>query len=77
MQVAGLACVVAAGLACPAASHADVQVKLREGRMTIEAANVSIAEILDRVAKNTGMKVIYDGPPPTQNVKVSLTERRQ
>jgi hypothetical protein len=76
MRVVGvLTCVAVAGLGCPAASHADVQVKLRDGRMTIEATNVSIAEILDRVAKNTGMKVIYDGPPPTQNVKVSLTER--
>jgi hypothetical protein len=59
----------------PCAAVADVQVKLHDGRMTVEAANASVADILDRIAKSTGMKVIYDGPPPMQSIKVSLTER--
>jgi hypothetical protein len=73
MRVAFMAGVLAAVSVSTGA--AEVQIKVREGRMTVEAANVSIAEILDRLSKHTGMKVIYDGPPPTQNVKVSLTER--
>jgi hypothetical protein len=64
-----------AALAVPCVCTADVQIKMHDGRMAIEAANASLAEVLDRVSKNTGMKVIYDGAPPTQTIKVSLTER--
>jgi hypothetical protein len=66
--------VVAAAM-LPCVCAADVQIKIRDGRMAIEAANASVAEILDRVSKHTGMKVIYDGTPPAQTIKVSLTER--
>jgi hypothetical protein len=73
MRLGALVSVLAA-VSVPAAA-ADMQIKMHDGRMAIEAANVSIAEILDRLSKQTGMKLIYDGPPPTQNIKVSLTYR--
>src|SRR5438105_2948200 len=57
------------------AGAAEVQVKVHDGRMAIEAVNVPLREIIDRVASRTGMRVIYDGDPPQQVVKVSLTER--
>jgi hypothetical protein len=66
---------VLAAAMLPSVGAADVQVKLREGRMAIEATNASVADVLDHISKHTGMKVIYDGAPPTQNIKVSLTER--
>lgn len=58
-----------------AAPAADVQLKVRNGQMAIEAVNVSLRDVIDRVASRTGMRVIYDGNPPEQLVKVSLTER--
>jgi hypothetical protein len=57
------------------AGAAEVQVKVRDGRMAIEAVNVPLREVIDRVANRTGMRVIYDGDPPQQLVKVSLSER--
>src|SRR5258708_14296631 len=62
-------------LAGAVAAPSDVQVKIHDGRMAIEAVNVSLPAVIDRVASRTGMKVIYDGTPPEQVIKVSLTER--
>src|SRR5215213_5249686 len=62
-------------LTANAGVHADVQVKLRGGRMTVVAQNVPLHAVLDRMASQTGMKIIYDGPPPQQMVKLSLSER--
>jgi hypothetical protein len=73
MRVTLLASVLA--IASVSAAQAEVQIKVHDGRMAIEAKDASVAEILDHVAKQTGMKVIYDGLPPSQHVKVSLTER--
>jgi hypothetical protein len=73
MRVTLLAAVLVGAIA--SAAHGEVQIKVHDGRMAIEAKDASVAEILDRLAKQTGMKVIYDGQPPSQRVKVSLTER--
>jgi hypothetical protein len=58
-----------------AAASADVKVSLHEGRMDILATRVSIADILDRVARQTGMKIIYDGPRPQKMLTKSVTNR--
>jgi hypothetical protein len=55
-----------------ATARADVRVAVHDGRMDILATRVSIAEILDRVASQTGMKVIYDGPRPQKVITKSV-----
>jgi hypothetical protein len=69
-----LLAVVLAAVAQPA-SAPGVQVDLAAGRMSIKATNASIPEILAQVATQTGMKVIYDGPPPHQRLKLALSDR--
>ena len=56
----------AALLAAPA--FADVQVALRDGRVDVAARSAPLAEVLDRLARQTQMQVTYEGAPPRQLV---------
>jgi hypothetical protein len=69
LNVTSVFCLVAA------AASADVKVRLHDGQMDILATRVSISEILDRIATQTGMKVIYDGPRPQKMLTKSVTNR--
>src|SRR5207245_46545 len=44
-------------------------------RVDVRADAAPLAEVLDRLAKQTGMKVIYDGAPPRQMISVALQGR--
>jgi hypothetical protein len=48
------------------------EVKLVGGRVLIEAKAVSVAEVLDRLARATGMKVVYEGAPPSDRLTASI-----
>ena len=61
-------------IALPAAA-AEVNVRVAEGRVDVAANAAPVAEVLDRLSKQTGMKVIYDGPVPRQVISVSLSRR--
>ena len=67
----GVAFLVA--LALP--GRAEVTVRAAAGRVDITANASPLAEVLDRLAKQTGMKVVYEGPAPRQLVTVSLLGR--
>ena len=54
---------------------ADVNVRVVEGQVEMTASAAPVAEVLDRLAKQTGMKVVYEGPAPRQLVSVSLRGR--
>ena len=58
---------VLALLLLPLGGVDDVRVALTAGRLDV-AARAPLSEILDRIARQTGMKVVYDGPPPRQVV---------
>jgi hypothetical protein len=61
-------------LALPA-SAVEVSVRVTDGRVDLSATAAPIADVLDRLSKQTGMKVVYEGPAPRQLVTVSLHGR--
>jgi hypothetical protein len=58
-----------------AAARADVDVRLVEGKVDLHARSAPLSEILDRLGRLTGMKVVYEGPPPRQSLTVTLQDR--
>jgi len=73
MQVA--LCGLALLLAAAPPLRADVTVRVTGGRIDIIANAAPLSEVLDRLARQTGMKVVYDGTAPRQLVSVSLVGR--
>jgi hypothetical protein len=61
-------------LGCPAL-HAEVEVRLTGERVSIRAASAPLAEVLDRLARTTGMRVVYDGAVPRQMLTATLEDR--
>ena len=67
------ALVVVALAAAPAA--AEVVVRVSGGRVDLTATAAPLADVLDRLARQTGMKVVYEGAAPRQLVTLSLHGR--
>ena len=57
------------------ASAVEVSVRVTDGRVDLAATAAPMADVLDRLSKQTGMKVVYEGPAPRQLVTVSLHGR--
>jgi hypothetical protein len=56
--------------------QADVTVRMTAaGRVDIAARSAPLSEILGHLARQSGMRVLYDGPEPRQLVTVSLSGR--
>jgi hypothetical protein len=72
MRVASVAVLLALATA-PAA--AEVTVRVSGGQVDLTATAAPLAEVLDRLARQTGMKVVYEGAAPRQLVTVSLHGR--
>jgi hypothetical protein len=53
----------------------EVAVRVSGGRVDLTATAAPLADVLDRLARQTGMKVVYEGPAPRQLVTVSLHGR--
>jgi hypothetical protein len=70
-KVAGLALAVVLG-ARPGGTETDVR-KAAGDKLDVRATAAPISEVLDRIARETGMKVTYDGAPPRARVSVTLT----
>ena len=71
-----LALVTAAVLVAAPLAHAGVDIRPGDGgRLTVRADAAPLSDILDRLAKQTGMKVVYDGAPPRQLVTATLENR--
>jgi hypothetical protein len=56
-------------------SASDVSVRVTDGRVDLSATAAPIADVLERLSRQTGMKVVYEGPAPRQLVTVSLHGR--
>ena len=67
------ALVVVALAAAPAT--AEVVVRVSGGHVDLTATAAPLAEVLDRLARQTGMKVVYEGAAPRQLVTLSLHGR--
>ena len=59
------------GLILATAAHSgEVDVRISDaGRVSLRVTSAPLSEILDRLARQTGMKVIYDGAPPRTVVR--------
>jgi hypothetical protein len=61
--------------AAPIASP-DVTVRLSgDGRVDVRATTAPLPEVLDHLSRQTGMKVIYDGPVPRPLLTLTLERR--
>jgi len=69
--------VLALALMAAAASevHAGVDVHAAGGRVDVRATAAPLAEVLDRLSKQIGMKVVFEGPPERQLVTATLVGR--
>jgi hypothetical protein len=47
---------------------ADLEVRATGGQVSVRARGIPLARILERLGKETGMKVIYEAAPPSQIV---------
>jgi hypothetical protein len=52
-----------------------VEVRLTGERVSIRAASAPLAEVLERLARTTGMRVVYDGAVPRQTLTATLEDR--
>lgn len=60
-------------LSKPAA--ADIKIQQAGEHLTLRTVAAPLSEVLDRLAHQTGMKVLYEGAPPRQAVTVALERR--
>lgn len=56
--------VLAFAVTAPSAWAGEVTVTVAPGRITLAATATPVSDVLDQLARKTGMKVIYDGAPP-------------
>jgi hypothetical protein len=68
--LAGAALLLLAGTA-----PAEVDVRATAGLVTVRARSAPLSEVLDRIARQTGMKVVYEGPAPRPMVNAVLENR--
>ena len=61
--------------ACASPASAAVAVQAVEGKVDVTATAAPLAEVLDHLARQTGMKIVYEGPAPRQLVTLSLSDR--
>jgi len=59
------------------ASHLAAEVEIRQSgdRVSLMAVSAPAAEILDRLARHTGMRIVYDAQPPRQLITTRLEQR--
>ncbi|HXB55094.1 MAG TPA: DUF4974 domain-containing protein [Vicinamibacteria bacterium] len=54
---------------------AEVDIHSAGGRVDLRVSTAPLSDVLDRLSRETGTKVVYEGPPPRQLVSVSLQKR--
>jgi len=64
---------VAVGLLGVRQAGAQTEVRRAGDRLDVRATTSPLSEVLDRLARETGMKVSYDGPPPRGRISVALS----
>jgi hypothetical protein len=56
-------------------ASAEVMVRVSGDRVDLRVTAAPLADVLDSLGRQTGMKVVYEGPPPRQTVTVTLEDR--
>lgn len=72
----GAVALLALALAAPAKANSVVVRHAPNGRIDVDARNAPLADILDRIAQKTGMKLVYEGQAPRQRITLTLRARR-
>jgi hypothetical protein len=70
---APLATLMAVAIASPGMAAVDVRVSGQS--VDVQASNAPLSEVLDRLSRQTQMKIVYDGTPPRQTVTLDLRGR--
>jgi hypothetical protein len=70
----GAVLLLALGLLAPAA-RAEVVVRVTGERVDVDATAAPLADVLDRLAGQTGMEIVYEGARPRQRVTLALQGR--
>ncbi len=70
---ATLAALTALAIATPGLAAVDVHVSGQA--VDVQASNAPLSEVLDRLSRQTQMKIVYDGTPPRQTVTLDLRGR--
>jgi hypothetical protein len=52
-----------------------VKVHVAGGLVDVEARATALSEVLAQLAEATGMRVVYEGPPPRQRITINLKQR--
>ena len=66
--------IVALTLIAPMA-RAEVVVRVSQELVDVTATAAPLADVLDHLARQTGMEIVYDGKPPRQKVTLALQGR--
>src|SRR5262245_33373006 len=67
------ALLTALAIATPGMAAVDVRVTGQS--VDIQASNAPLSEVLERLSRQTRMKVVYDGAPPRQTITLDLRGR--
>lgn len=54
---------------------AEVEIRVAGDRVSLHAVSAPVSEILDSLARHTGMRLIYDAPRPRQALSATLENR--
>jgi hypothetical protein len=68
-----VAALTAAAVLLARVGAAQTEVRRAGDKLDVRATAASISEVLDRIARETGMKVSYDGPLPRARISMSVT----
>jgi hypothetical protein len=55
----------------------QAQVQVADGHIQISATTTPLSVVLDRISHSTGMKVVYEGAPPSDRVTVAIDARSE
>ena len=56
-------------------ARAEVVVRVSQERVDVTATAAPLADVLDQLARQTGMEIVYDGKPPRQKITLALQGR--
>jgi hypothetical protein len=59
-------------LALPSAGFAQTEIRRVGDLVEVRATTAALADVLERLGRETGMKVVYDGAPPRARVSLAL-----
>ena len=62
-------------LVAPTAARAEVAVRVASDQVAIDASAAPLSDVLDRLARQTGMEIVYEGSPPRQRITLALEGR--